>query len=124
MQKLDFHPLSQKRWSDLERLFGERGASGGCWCMWWKLRRSEYERKKGTQNKKAFKNLVRADKLRGFWRTSMESRLGGARLNLAKYIRCSQIPGSSRGWMINRFGPSFVFSSIDPFAAKGLLLSC
>jgi GNAT superfamily N-acetyltransferase len=58
MQKLDFHPLSPKCWSDLERLFGERGASGGCWCMWWKLRRSEYERKKGTQNKKAFKNLV------------------------------------------------------------------
>jgi len=58
MQKLDFHPLSPKRWPDLEKLFGERGASGGCWCMWWKLKRSEYERKKGNTNKKAFKNLV------------------------------------------------------------------
>jgi GNAT superfamily N-acetyltransferase len=58
MQKLDFHLLSPKRWPDLEKLFGERGASGGCWCMWWKLKRSEYDRKKGSSNKKAFKNVV------------------------------------------------------------------
>lgn len=26
-------PATRERWSDLERLFGERGACGGCWCM-------------------------------------------------------------------------------------------
>ncbi len=43
---------------DLEELFGERGACGGCWCMWWRLKRSEYERKKGEGNKKAMKDIV------------------------------------------------------------------
>jgi GNAT superfamily N-acetyltransferase len=58
MPKLEFHPLTPDRWPDLERLFGERGASGGCWCMWWKMKRSEYEKKKGKENKRAFKKIV------------------------------------------------------------------
>ncbi len=58
MKQLEFHPLTPDRWQDVERLFGERGASGGCWCMWWKLRRSIYEKTKGSGNKKAFKQNV------------------------------------------------------------------
>jgi GNAT superfamily N-acetyltransferase len=53
-----FRPLTEKNWGDLEMLFGPRGASGGCWCMWWKLRRSEYEKKKGAGNKRAFRKIV------------------------------------------------------------------
>ena len=57
--KLEFHPLTPGRWPDFERLFGERGACGGCWCMWWRLKRSAFERRKGARNKKAFRELVR-----------------------------------------------------------------
>lgn len=56
--KLEIHPLTPARWRDLEALFGERGACGGCWCMYWRLTRSDYERKKGAGNKKAFKKVV------------------------------------------------------------------
>lgn len=56
--KLQIHPLTPARWRDLEALFGERGACGGCWCMYWRLTRSDYERKKGAGNKKAFKKVV------------------------------------------------------------------
>ena len=55
---LTFRPLTEKNWADLETLFGPRGASGGCWCMWWKLRRSEYEKKKGASNRRAFRKIV------------------------------------------------------------------
>ena len=53
-----FRPLTEKNWPDLEALFGTRGASGGCWCMWWKLRRAEYEKKKGADNRRAFRKIV------------------------------------------------------------------
>lgn len=56
--KLEFYPLTKDRWSDFEALFGERGACGGCWCMWWRLKRSEFEKKKGKDNKKAMKAIV------------------------------------------------------------------
>jgi GNAT superfamily N-acetyltransferase len=56
--KLEFHPLTPARWRDFEALFGERGACGGCWCMWPRLSRSQYEAQKGARNKRAMKKLV------------------------------------------------------------------
>lgn len=56
--KLETRPLTPDLWADLEVLFGERGACGGCWCMWWKLSRSEFERSKGAKNKRAMRKIV------------------------------------------------------------------
>jgi len=60
MPKFFFRPLTPDRWPDLERLFGPRGACAGCWCMWWRLSRPEWNRGKGEGNRKAFRKLVRA----------------------------------------------------------------
>ncbi|MDJ0849995.1 MAG: GNAT family N-acetyltransferase [Myxococcota bacterium] len=60
--RLAFHPLTPERWSDFEALFGPRGACGGCWCMLWRLTRSEFERQKGAGNKRAMRRLVRSGK--------------------------------------------------------------
>jgi GNAT superfamily N-acetyltransferase len=38
------HPATADRWPDLEALFGPHGASGGCWCLWWRLHRPEFKR--------------------------------------------------------------------------------
>ncbi|MBI4166142.1 MAG: GNAT family N-acetyltransferase [Acidobacteria bacterium] len=56
--KLEFHPVTPSRWPDLEALFGPRGACGGCWCMYWRQTRAEYEKKKGAANRRALKKLV------------------------------------------------------------------
>lgn len=58
--KLAFHPLTLERWADFERLFGERGACGGCWCTYWLQSRSEYERRKGAGNKRLIKSNLRS----------------------------------------------------------------
>ena len=55
---ISFHPASRARWSDVEELFGERGACGGCWCMFWRLPRKQFDANKGEANKKAFKRLI------------------------------------------------------------------
>ena len=51
-------PVTPSRWKDFETLFGEKGACGGCWCMWWKLTRSQFEKNKGAGNKRAMKRLI------------------------------------------------------------------
>ncbi len=53
-----FHPVTAARWKDMESLFGDRGACGGCWCMYWRIPRAEYERKKGAANRRAMKTIV------------------------------------------------------------------
>jgi GNAT superfamily N-acetyltransferase len=52
------YPVTSARWADLEKLFGERGACGGCWCMLWRLKRSQYEKQKGAKNKRALRRIV------------------------------------------------------------------
>jgi GNAT superfamily N-acetyltransferase len=55
---LEIAPLSPSRWADFVRLFGPRGACGGCWCMTPRLTRSEYEASKGSGNRRKLKRLV------------------------------------------------------------------
>jgi GNAT superfamily N-acetyltransferase len=55
---LHTQPLTADRWDDFVRLFGPRGACGGCWCMHWRLPRAEYERRKGAKNRAAMRALV------------------------------------------------------------------
>ena len=55
---LAIHPVTKKRWSDFETLFGEKGACGGCWCMLWRLTRKEFEQQKGEANRLAIKAIV------------------------------------------------------------------
>lgn len=55
---LSVFPLTPERWPDLETLFGPRGACGGCWCMFWRQTRSEYDNSKGEANRQALKFLV------------------------------------------------------------------
>ena len=58
MDDLRFHPLTPERWDDFERLFGPHGAYGGCWCMWWRSSRAEFQVRGGQGNKQAIKELV------------------------------------------------------------------
>lgn len=57
---LSFHPLTPARWADFVRLFGTRGACGGCWCMYWRLRGKAFDQAKGAKNRAAMKALVDA----------------------------------------------------------------
>jgi GNAT superfamily N-acetyltransferase len=63
--RLQFHPVTRKRWTDFETLFGERGACGGCWCMFWRLTRKEFDSQKGEGNRKAMKAIVQSGKIPG-----------------------------------------------------------
>jgi len=63
--RLTVYPVTPARWGDLEKLFGPRGACAGCWCMYWRLKRSLYAQQKGAGNKRALKKLVRTGRVPG-----------------------------------------------------------
>ena len=58
-------PLTSKNWCNLETLFGPKGACAGCWCMYWRLRRSVWEKQKGAQNRRAFQKIVESGRPAG-----------------------------------------------------------
>ncbi len=63
--KLHFEPVTKDRWDDLAKLFGERGACAGCWCMYWRCSRKEFVAGKGDGNKKAFRKLIKSGQVPG-----------------------------------------------------------
>lgn len=58
-------PLTRRRWPDFEELFGPHGAYGGCWCMWWRSTRREFEERKGNGNRLAMKAIVESGEVPG-----------------------------------------------------------
>lgn len=63
--KITFLPLTTDNWNDFEKLFGPNGACAGCWCMWWKLSKKQFENQKGDKNKKAIKKRVSSNEVPG-----------------------------------------------------------
>ncbi len=62
---IKFHPATPSRWADIEDLFGEGGACGGCWCMFWRVQRKEFDANQGAGNRQAFSELVAAGRKPG-----------------------------------------------------------
>jgi GNAT superfamily N-acetyltransferase len=56
---IEIRDLTPALWPALEKLFGKNGASGGCWCMFWRLKQGErYPEIKGPRLKRRFKVRV------------------------------------------------------------------
>ena len=62
---VEIYPATKTRWPDFEKLFGAKGACGGCWCMLWRLKRSAFEVGKGEKNRRAMQALVESGKIPG-----------------------------------------------------------
>jgi GNAT superfamily N-acetyltransferase len=56
--ELAIHPLTIDVWPDFEELFGKNGAYAGCWCMWWRCTRREFEQYQGEGNRLALYSIV------------------------------------------------------------------
>jgi len=65
MKSLEVRPLTADRWQDFERLFGPRGACAGCWCLFWKLPRKEFDAGKYDANRRAQKEIVEGGQVPG-----------------------------------------------------------
>jgi len=104
--------LSADRWNDLVTLFGpERGAQGGCWCMWWRMTGAEFEKASREKRRDAFRKLVDDGMPLGVLAYDGNAPVGwcavGPRDSLPKLVR-SRVAGPFEGetdgvWMINCF---------------------
>lgn len=50
--------LTAKTWPALEKLFGPSGADAGCWCMFFRLPRTEFDRDLYEPNRAALRDLA------------------------------------------------------------------
>lgn len=56
--RLDVLPATSERWDDLAALFGENGACGGCWCMFWRMPHASFGQMGGGEKRAALQALT------------------------------------------------------------------
>jgi GNAT superfamily N-acetyltransferase len=111
---LEFHPLTPDRWGDLETLFGQRGACGGCWCMTWRRPRAEFDRGKGEGNKQAFRAIVAAGPVPGILAYN-----AGAPIGWCSVAPRETFPTLERSRALRRIDGEPVWSVTCLFVARG-----
>jgi len=110
---LEFHPVTAEWWQDLETLFGERGACGGCWCMWWRLKRSQFDKQKGEGNKEALKRIVDSGEIPGLLAYAHAQPIAWCSVALRETY-----PALERSRILKRIDDEPVWSVVCFFVAK------
>lgn len=108
------HPLTAGRWADFEKLFGAHGAYGGCWCMWWRSTRREFEARKGEGNRLALKAIVDAGKVPGIM-----AYLGREPVGWCAVAPREEFSSLERSPVLKRLDDQPVWSIVCFYVAKG-----
>jgi GNAT superfamily N-acetyltransferase len=111
--ELVFHPVTPDRWDDLEQLFGPRGAIGGCWCMWWRVKRKDFEQQQGEGNHDAMCSIVDSGKVPGILAYS-----DGAPVAWCSVAPREDFPVLDRSPILKRVDDRPVWSIVCFFIAK------
>jgi GNAT superfamily N-acetyltransferase len=104
-------PVEPDDWPEIERLFGPKGACGGCWCMWWRLPMggATWERAKGEPNRRALRRLVERGEVHALLALDGERTVGwcalGPRGDFPRAERIKAIRGTwdERTWSVTCF---------------------
>jgi GNAT superfamily N-acetyltransferase len=111
--KPTIHPLTPERWPDLEQLFGSRGACAGCWCMWFRLKRSTFSAQRGEGNREAFKLIVTSGDVPG-----LLAYVDGAPVGWCAVAPRDEYPVLERSRVLKRVDDQPVWSVVCFFVAK------
>jgi hypothetical protein len=52
LNQLTFEPLTKMNWNKFVQLFGNKGACGNCWCMYYRLKKSDFREGKADEGNK------------------------------------------------------------------------
>ena len=113
LKDFEAHPLTRERWPDLEELFGKRGACAGCWCMFWRLNRSQFNQQKGDENRRSLKKIVDSGETPG-----IVGYLGGVPIGWCSVAPRESYPTLENSRILKRIDDKHVWSIVCFFVAK------
>src|SRR6266550_2285035 len=94
--KLTVRPLTPDLWPALEDLFGDNGAVGGCWCMYWRIGRA-YRKRPHEENRAAFREVVKRGPPPGLLAFDGDMAVGWCQLTPR-----DALPWLDRAWRLKR----------------------
>jgi GNAT superfamily N-acetyltransferase len=65
LKQITYKPATKKQWKNMEELFAQYSLVNGCWCMYWRMKRKEFNQGFGGKNKARMKQLIDSGKVPG-----------------------------------------------------------
>lgn len=108
---ISLRPLKSGDWNHIESLFGEAGACGGCWCMYWRVPSTGkyWAEHKGAPNRRSFRKLVETGDASGVLAFEGRAPVGwcsvGPRADFAYFARARKLPPppDENAWSVTCF---------------------
>jgi GNAT superfamily N-acetyltransferase len=100
-KQITVRPLATDDWPNILRLFGEKGACGGCWCMWWRVPHGGkmWQEVKGQVNRDKFRRLIKAGKVYGILAFAGEEPVGWCSFGPRRELpRLESVRALKRDW--------------------------
>jgi GNAT superfamily N-acetyltransferase len=110
---LEVRPVTPDQWSALTELFGEHGASNGCWCMYWRIG-SLYRQRPRHLNRAALRRIVRRGPPPGLLAFDGETAVGWCQLTPR-----DEVPWLDRGRALARVDDLPVWSISCFYVRRG-----
>ena len=63
--EIAIRPVTLAEWPAMQTLFDQPGPHHGCWCMYWRVRRADFQRQYGASLRRAMEELIRAGRVPG-----------------------------------------------------------
>lgn len=101
LSSLVIRPLQKQDGPLLERLFGAKGACGGCWCMYWRFAGTgkAWQAAQGEPNKRQFLKAVKEGTIHGILAIAGDEPVGWCSLGpVADFPRLARSPSLRREW--------------------------
>lgn len=57
---MDWEPLTPEIWDDFLEVMGPKGGDAGCFCMWYRMKSSEFGQNEGDRNRRMMEDIVDA----------------------------------------------------------------
>jgi GNAT superfamily N-acetyltransferase len=107
-------PATAERWPNLEALFGPKGASSGCWCTFWRLKRSTFNALDGEGHKAVLRELTLQGQVPG-----VLAYVAGKAVGWCSLGPRSDYAALEASRMLKRLDDQPVWSIVCFFVAKG-----
>ncbi len=65
VHRVIYKPVTASEWPDMQALFEQGHEYRGCWCMYWRIKRSEFDGQYGDRNKQAMGRIIQSGRVPG-----------------------------------------------------------
>jgi GNAT superfamily N-acetyltransferase len=65
LEEITIRPVTPAEWPDMQVLFDEPGLHHDCWCMYWRIRRTDFQRQYGEPLRRAMEEIIQDGRVPG-----------------------------------------------------------